>query len=443
MVGEAAQQLQQRRQRLQREAISALRRLTSAAEPYDPPHRSGATPPADAAAHPRRAAFARAARWRREGKPRRRGGGGERSGAAEAGGAPAAQPPLDAPVSRLLVLGVVSNPRTPATRRWIRRTYLSQPAAWNRSEVVVRFLVGTRGLNAMDAMAMKGEASRHEDVEFIDASDFGDRGGIFSCIDKLFEWFPHAYRTYPGATFYGKADDDSYVAIGQLLATLRAVAHLPDVYLGYVQYDSFLLDEWKHCGWSAGPVGAIHGRRDGCVRQASLPSPRIAGPFPFVVGAITVMGASLAEWMDRAPFVKDFVRRGRASQLEKHHWDCGYSDVTLGYVLSRANRPISLVSVRGGMRDATYGAMKAQKFVVAHHLRTQASFHSVHIEALSQKLWAPQVSPCEAWHSVQARDESGSLDGRNTQALRTAMRGFDCCQEWTMCELRPPMIDPI
>eukprot|EP00964_Phaeocystis_antarctica_P136518 scaffold100989_cov63-Phaeocystis_antarctica.AAC.1 len=24
-------------------------------------------------------------------------------------------------------------------------------------------------------------------------------GGIFSCIDKLFEWFPHAVRTYPAA----------------------------------------------------------------------------------------------------------------------------------------------------------------------------------------------------------------------------------------------------
>ena len=51
-------------------------------------------------------------------------------------------------------------------------------------------------------------------------------------------------RTYPGAAFYGKADDDSYVDMSRLMATLRAVAHLPLPYLGYVQYDSFLVNEW-------------------------------------------------------------------------------------------------------------------------------------------------------------------------------------------------------
>ena len=46
-------------------------------------------------------------------------------------------------------------------------------------------------------------------------------GGIFSCIDKLFEWFPHAVRTYPGAAFYGKADDDSLVDVPRLVEMLR------------------------------------------------------------------------------------------------------------------------------------------------------------------------------------------------------------------------------
>ena len=106
-------------------------------------------------------------------------------------------------------------------------------------------------------------------------------GGIFSCIDKLFEWFPHAVRTYPGAAFYGKADDDSLVDVPRLVEMLRPAiltmamltmamltvailtrlvemlrpaASLPNVYAGYVQYDSFIRDEWKHCGWGASPV---------------------------------------------------------------------------------------------------------------------------------------------------------------------------------------------
>ena len=66
------------------------------------------------------------------------------------------------------------------------------------------------------------------------------------------------------------------------------------------------------------------------------------------------------------------LRAGRASQAQPvRHWDCGYSDVTLGYAFASSNRSVSLVSVREAMRDATYGAMKGEHFVVAHHLRNE------------------------------------------------------------------------
>ena len=61
--------------------------------------------------------------------------------------------------------------------------------------------MGRRGLNAPDQRALKAEHREHRDLEFIDASDFAERGGIFSCIDKLFAWFPHAVATFPGASF--------------------------------------------------------------------------------------------------------------------------------------------------------------------------------------------------------------------------------------------------
>ena len=143
-------------------------------------------------------------------------------------------------------------------------------------------------------------------------------------------------RNYPGAAFYGKADDDSLVDVPRLVEMLRPAiltmamltmailtrlvemlrpaASLPNVYAGYVQYDSFIRDEWEHCGWGASPVGAAHGHTAAC------PAGRASGPFPFVVGALTLMGGDLARWFEGSSMVKDFVARGRASQKEAKHW---------------------------------------------------------------------------------------------------------------------------
>lgn len=86
--------------------------------------------------------------------------------------------------------------------------------------------------------------------------------------------------------------------VPRLFSFLRPAAALPNVYGGYLQYDSLILDEWKHCGWAAGVVGAAHGRRHGCPHgERAQP---VYGPFPFVVGALTVMGADLAAWFARS-----------------------------------------------------------------------------------------------------------------------------------------------
>lgn len=36
--------------------------------------------------------------------------------------------------------------------------------------------------------------------------------------------------------------------------------------------------------------------------------------------------------------IADIVRRGRATHRAKRHWDCGYSDVTLGYAVGSVSR---------------------------------------------------------------------------------------------------------
>jgi hypothetical protein len=247
--------------------------------------------------------------------------------------------------------------------------------------------------------------------------------------------------------------------------------------MGYVQYDSFLEDEWKHCGWAAGPVGAAHAFKHGCARAR-----RPYGPFPFVVGAMTAMGADLASWMRRwphmpmpltwshcmqpprgtraracmlvmatdmplspllfplllsSPMIAQLVQSGRASQAEPtHHWDCGYSDVTLGYALARSNLSISLVSIRDAMRDATYGAMAAKRFVVSHHLRKRQQFVSAHAEARAAREWVPQPQPCMAWPDV-ASSATLKLKEGDRRELHDGMRAFSCCQKWRVCEIGP------
>ena len=85
-------------------------------------------------------------------------------------------------------------------------------------------------------------------------------------------------------------------------------------------------------------MGAAHAHKHGCRSGAY-------GPFPFVVGALTVMGADLASWMRSSASIAELVSEGRASQAGLRHWDCGYSDVTLGYALAKSNLSVSLVSV--------------------------------------------------------------------------------------------------
>lgn len=368
----------------------------------------------------------------------------------------------------LLVLGVISNPRTPHTRKWIRDTYMAAAPKRN-GRVILRFVFGKRGLTAADERQLSSEQAQFSDVEHIDASDFGERGGIFSCIDKLFAWFPHAVARFPGAKFYGKADDDSYVDVRRLLRTLQPLSPLRNAYMGYLQYDSFITDEWKHCGWAAGPVGAAHSYARGCphdhrvgvgggVPHFAGDATRSFGPFPFVVGALTVMGSDLATWMRSSDMIHALVAAGRASQSSRTaHWDCGYSDVTLGYALGRSNLSISLVSLRHMMRDQTYGAMNGQHWVVSHHLRTEGQFRAAHAQAQTAHDWAPVREPCTPWGLVASRrltttqagignGAAAGVEGQATRRpttererteLREAMAKFSCCQAWELCEVTP------
>jgi len=112
--------------------------------------------------------------------------------------------------------------------------------------------------------------------------------------------------------------------------------------------------------------------------------------------------------------------------------------------------------VSDAMRDATYGAMDASRFVVSHHLRSQQMFEREAARAKAQPAWspllgppdsppppphemtrddthemAPRVGECEAWPAVRAEAGGASAE------LQAAMRTFECCQQWKLCRLGP------
>ena len=71
--------------------------------------------------------------------------------------------------TRLLVLGVISNQRTPDTRQWIRQTYMADASTLDG--VLLRFVIGKRGLNQGDRRRISAERRQYGDLELIAASE--------------------------------------------------------------------------------------------------------------------------------------------------------------------------------------------------------------------------------------------------------------------------------
>ena len=107
------------------------------------------------------------------------------------------------------------------------------------------------------------------------------------------------------------------------------------------------------------------------------------------------------------------------------------------------------------MRDLTYGAMAAKHFVVAHHLRNKAQFEKAHEDAQAAANWSPNSAPCLRWPEAAAPRNDGSdlkggsatveeasvaLSDKEREQLRQAMKAFDCCQQWSLCEVTAPKV---
>ena len=84
--------------------------------------------------------------------------------------------------------------------------------------------------------------------------------------------------------------------------------------------------------------------------------------------------------------------------------------------------------------------LQAERFVAAHHLRTEASFQAAHGAMRRADRWQPKLHACQPWPDTARLATTWDGDpqgGGEPAALRRAMREFGCCQTWQMCELQP------
>lgn len=120
-----------------------------------------------------------------------------------------------------------------------------------------------------------------------------------SCLCKALWWFRRALVLFPGAKFYGKAEDDTVLAVGRLLAELGFIgarSGYDRVWYGYFQWAVHDGVRGAYCGSGDdaavalpgrhGPQGPLH-CRPGWSKQSVVA--------PFASGGLDVRSRSLAE----------------------------------------------------------------------------------------------------------------------------------------------------
>ena len=133
---------------------------------------------------------------------------------------PPATPPLPPPKTSkdgrlLLALGVTCMPAGTQYRA-LSRELMARPGA--AEGVAVRFVVG-----ASAKAALAAEASRHDDFLFVDCPEGGGFVKQVVAICKVVRFYAYATNSLK-ARFYGRFEDDHFVATNLLAGDLRGLA---------------------------------------------------------------------------------------------------------------------------------------------------------------------------------------------------------------------------
>ena len=119
------------------------------------------------------------------------------------------------------VVGILTTPGHRHLRDAQRRTFLSDRHGNN---IIHRFLLDSP---TPDTVA---EHAQHNDIYFLHSAY---QGKAVRFGEKLYLWLKHAHDAFPGASFYGRIDDDVYVCGGAAFDFVRRVT-TPLMYLGWM-----------------------------------------------------------------------------------------------------------------------------------------------------------------------------------------------------------------
>ena len=305
----------------------------------------------------------------------------------------------------LLALGMNTAPFNLPKRQQVRQTMLMHDAVI-RHRIVFRFVIGNllvqrkspRSTSRAAAAeqqwkaqqsALTNELASTNDILQLDAID--GPGVAMECpaAEKTIQWMKYAYRTWPTAMFYGKTEDDTYLALGALeqeLVRLSAL-QLPNLIYGLfgvcsmpgaaraerspMGYQACFLGAVERLGWVTGGYRTIIDWRRGGGRSSGATSkcaPGSTEPAPFPTGPLLIASASLTgATFTSCTYLERFFARGRATNRrtlcrgreKQQSWASLVGDCAVGHWLSRCARGLNVT-----VAHMTY--------TKAHHYSTNA-----------------------------------------------------------------------
>lgn len=233
------------------------------------------------------------------------------------------------------------------------------------------FKIVLRGINA--SRAVRDEARMHNDTIFLpsSASLAAARGPLTSTL----QWFACAAHAWPHSLFIGKAEDDTWLHVPEVLASLRAshrelIVHYNVTNLFWGALESYYWNETaqrpfgfsQRQSWNPNQLfeaACILDARGNASRSTGVihmhPSAVHHGPFAFAKGPLYALSRALAQRLSSDPptlaraaaaLETAGTRRygghgGVAPNAETFVWE----DVWIGYALSRLEAPAPDVGV--------------------------------------------------------------------------------------------------
>ena len=167
--------------------------------------------------------------------------------------APATEPPTapptkvqvvhdkpDTPVlpSVFLLIMVPMRPVSFSVRKLIRSTWYS--GYKDSPDIMLRFLVGTKNLSAVNMKLLNEEQSRHGDIVYCDLHE--SYKALTNKTIEMLKW-SHEHINF---TYLMKCDDDTFVYVDLLVSELRKRPKTTGLYYGRIEYNSPVLRDPKY-----------------------------------------------------------------------------------------------------------------------------------------------------------------------------------------------------